>query len=171
MDCAQALDWRKWTMKDDTAGGKPGSQPRLKTILFIAIMVVAGPLGNVLLSRGMKQVRPSLWPLDQFLATAFHIFAAPSIWMGIGSLITFFLANILVLSWVDYSFVQPASSIGYGVSALLGYIILGGRIILLRWLGIAVICTGVFIVGRTAPRTTKVLPGAPKLVEAELERS
>jgi drug/metabolite transporter (DMT)-like permease len=122
---------------------------------MIAVMVVAGPLGNVLLGRGMKELGGfSLWPATAFLHTLPRILASPSIWMGIGSLLTFFIANMLVLSWADYSFVQPASSLAYGVVALLGYTMLGERVSPLRWAGIAVICLGVFVVGRTAVRTT-----------------
>ena len=55
----------------------------------------------------------------------------------------------------DYSFVQPASSLAYGVVAVLGHLMLGERISPLRWAGIAVICLGVFVVGRTHPRTTE----------------
>ncbi len=76
-----------------------------------------------------------------------------SISLGVASLLTFFLANMLVLSWADYSFVQPASSIGYGVVALLGYLMLGEPVSPLRWLGIAIICLGVFVVGQTSPRS------------------
>ena len=48
-----------------------------------------------------------------------------SVWLGVASLLTFFVANILVLSWADYSFVQPASSMAYGVVALLSIFVLG----------------------------------------------
>jgi drug/metabolite transporter (DMT)-like permease len=124
----------------------------LKTFLLIAIMVIAGPLGNTLLSKGMKQAgKLTIWPPSTALHTAFHIFGVHSIWLGIGSLMAFFLANILVLSWADYSYVQPASSVGYGVSALLGYFMLGEPVSPLRWAGIAVICLGVLIVGQTSP--------------------
>lgn len=60
---------------------------------------------------------------------------------------------MLVLSWADYSFVQPASSLAYGVVALLGYTVLGERVSPLRWMGIAIICLGVFVVTRTGLRT------------------
>ena len=73
---------------------------------------------------------------------------------GISSLITFFIAYMLVLSWADYSYVQPVSSVAYGVVALLGYLVLGEKISALRWAGIAVICLGVFVVSRTGPQTT-----------------
>lgn len=126
-----------------------------KTFLMILVMVIAGPVGNVFLSKGMKQVNPVLvWPPSQMLHSALKIFTTIPIWLGIGSLITFFVAYMLVLSWADYSFVQPASSVAYGVVALLGYFMLGERVSPLRWAGIAIICLGVFVVSRTGPRTT-----------------
>lgn len=130
-----------------------------KTYLLIAVMVIAGPVGNVLLSKGMKQAgRLAVWPPANVLHTASHIFGTPSIWLGIASLLTFFLANALVLSWADYSYVQPASSAGYGVSALLGYFALGESVSPLRWLGIAIICLGVLVVGQSNPRSLEHNP-------------
>ena len=70
----------------------------------------------------------------------------------------FFLAYICVLSWADYSYVQPASSMAYAVVALLGYLVLGEAISPLRWIGVLTICAGVFIVGHTSPRTTDSRP-------------
>ena len=134
----------------------PQKPLHLKTYLLIAVMVIAGPLGNVLLGKGMKRIgEPAIWPPLQLLHTASNIFTSASIWLGIGSLIAFFVAYMLVLSWADYSFVQPASSLAYGIVALLGYLLLGERVSPLRWAGIAIICLGVFVVGRTNPRTTK----------------
>jgi drug/metabolite transporter (DMT)-like permease len=134
----------------------PHKSLHLKTYLLIAVMVIAGPLGNVLLSKGMKHMGElPLWPPSELLHTAFRIFTSGTIWLGVASLVTFFVAYMLVLSRADYSFVQPASSLAYGVVALLGYWMLNERVSPLRWAGIAVICFGVFIVGRTSPRTTE----------------
>jgi drug/metabolite transporter (DMT)-like permease len=69
-----------------------------------------------------------------------------------------FLANVLVLSWADYSFVQPASSMAYGVAALLGYFMLGEPVSPLRWVGIVIICLGVLVVGQTSPRSPEHSP-------------
>src|ERR1700759_4048602 len=127
---------------------------QIKTFLLIAVMVIAGPLGNVLLSKGMKQAGTLVFfPLAQAPHTVLRIFSTAPIWLGIASLLTFFLANILVLSWADYSYVQPASSLGYGVSALLGSVMLSEPVSPLRWLGIAIICLGVFVVGQTSPKS------------------
>jgi drug/metabolite transporter (DMT)-like permease len=126
----------------------------LKTFLLILVMVIAGPLGNVLLGKGMKQAgRFAVWPPTEALHSALRVFGTGSIWLGVVSLLTFFLANVLVLSWADYSYVQPASSVGYGVAALLGYFMLGEPVSPLRWVGIAIICLGVLVVGQTNPRS------------------
>ncbi len=80
----------------------------LKTFLLILVMVIAGPLGNVLLGKGMKQAgRLSIWPPTEALHTALRVFGTGSIWLGVASLLTFFLANVLVLSWADYSLCSP----------------------------------------------------------------
>jgi drug/metabolite transporter (DMT)-like permease len=124
-------------------------------------MVIAGPLGNVLLSKGMKSAGTlSVWPLGLLPHTAVKVLGNGTIWLGISSLLTFFIANLLVLSYADYSFVQPATSTGYGVAALLGYLLLHEQISPLRWLGVAVICLGVLVVGRTNPRTERSNPAA-----------
>lgn len=128
----------------------------LRTYLLIAVMVVAGPLGNTLLGKGMKHIGEiSIWPPQDLLHAGLKILANGSIWLGIASLITFFIAYMLVLSLADYSFVQPASSLAYGVVAVFGYLMLGERISPLRWAGIAIICLGVFVVGRTNPKTAE----------------
>ena len=152
-----------WSPPNDTAERDRGPESlmtkqthfHLKTFLTIAVMIVAGPLGNVLLGKGMKQIgRFPVWPPSQLIQAGVSIFQSGLIWLGIASLITFFVAYMLALSWADYSFVQPASSLAYGVVALLGYWMLGEQISPLRWAGIAVICLGVLVVSRTTPRTT-----------------
>jgi drug/metabolite transporter (DMT)-like permease len=135
---------------------KPEAGLRSKTYLLIFLMVVFGPLGDVLLSKGMKRIGAlTSWaPLD-LLRFFESTFGSATVWLGIGSLLTFFIAYIVVLSWADYSYVQPASSAAYGVVALLGYLVLREAVTPMRWAGILIICLGVFIVGHTPPRTTE----------------
>jgi uncharacterized membrane protein len=144
----------------------------LKTFLMILVMVIAGPLGNALLGKGMKQAgRLALWPPADALHTALSVFGTGWIWLGVASLLTFFLANVLVLSWADYSFVQPASSMAYGVAALLGYFMLGEPVSPLRWVGIAIICLGVLVVGQTSPRSPERSPTGMDRSPTGMERS
>ena len=129
----------------------------LKTYLLILVMILAGPLGNLMLSKGMKNIGKITTrissPVDLAHVLA-RILSSGTIWLGIASLLTFFVAYMLVLSWADYSYVQPASAIAYGVVALLATLLLDEVVSPLRWAGIAIICLGVFVVGHTNPRTT-----------------
>jgi drug/metabolite transporter (DMT)-like permease len=128
----------------------------LKTYVLILFIVLFAPLGNVLLSKGMKGVGSARnWARGDVLRILVSIIASGYIWLGIGCLLTFFVAYMLVLTWADYSYVQPASSFSYVVVAMLGYFLLGETVPPLRWIGILVICVGVFIVGNTHPRTTE----------------
>jgi hypothetical protein len=124
---------------------------------MILIMVLAGPMGNTLLAKGMKRIGPvstSSWSV--VLQTLGEILSSGTIWLGIALMITFFVAYSLALSWADYSYVQPASAMAYAVVAILGVVVLHESVSPLRWLGIGVICLGVFVVGSTHPNTTEM---------------
>ena len=130
----------------------------LKTYLLILIMILAGPLGNLMLGKGMKnigKVTTKVSSPGELVHVLGTILSSGTIWLGIASLLTFFVAYMLVLSWADYSYVQPASAIAYGVVAVLATLLLGEVVSPLRWAGIAIICLGVFVVGHTNPRTTE----------------
>jgi uncharacterized membrane protein len=128
-----------------------------KTFVLILMIVIFAPLGNVLLGKGMQSVGPAThWSVGDLWPVLLKIVASGYIWLGVASLLTFFIAYMLVLTWADYSYVQPASSFSYAMVALLGYLLLGEVISPLRWLGIGMICVGVLIVGHTPPRTTAV---------------
>lgn len=130
---------------------------RTKTAALLVLMVLFGSMGDVLLSKGMKQVgsvsdlSPATLPVV-FLKT----FTSANIWLGIGCLVLFLVCDLLVLSWADYSFVSPASAGGYAVVPLLGFLLLGEAVTSVRWAGVIFICLGVVFVGLTAPRTTSV---------------
>jgi drug/metabolite transporter (DMT)-like permease len=143
----------------NAASGDPGENHhhtlRFKTVLMIFLVVVFSPIGNTLLAKGMRNAGPL--PFDTFANathSVFAIFTSPYIWLGIAALMGFFGAYTLVLSWADYSFVQPAAAMAYGVTAILGHFALHEPVTPMRWLGVIVICLGVFVVGRTPPRTT-----------------
>jgi drug/metabolite transporter (DMT)-like permease len=132
---------------------RSGPGLHLKTYLSLFVIVIFAPLGSVLLGKGMKSVgSAATWTLHDFWPIVVRILSNGYIWLGIGALLTFFVAYMLILSWADYSYVQPSTSLSYATVALLSHFFLGELISPLRWLGVFVICTGVFIVGRTSPR-------------------
>ena len=128
---------------------------QLKTIPLILISIILAPLGNVLLGKAMKGAGSfNSVRISDLAPMAFRVVTSGYIWLGIGCLLAFFVVHMLLLTWADYSYVQPASSLSYVSIAVLSYLLLGEIISPLRWLGVTVICLGVFLVGRTSPNTT-----------------
>ncbi len=122
---------------------------------MILISIILGPLGNVLLGKGMRGVGSvSGTRIGDLLPLVLRILTSGYIWLGIACLLGFFIVHMLLLTWADYSYVQPATSLSYFSISILSYLLLGEMISPLRWMGVTVICLGVFIVGRTAPNTT-----------------
>ena len=129
----------------------------LKTITLIIISIILGPLGNVFLGKGMKgfgQVASARIP--ELIHIAPRVLLSGYIWLGIACLMGFFITHMLLLTWADYSYVQPATSLSYLSISVLSYFLLGEMISPLRWLGVSVICFGVFFVGRTSTSTGAV---------------
>ena len=128
----------------------------IKTYIFILFIVFFAPLGNILLGKGMRNIGSAKdWEPQGVFHILGRILTSGYIWLGIGCLLAFFVAYMLVLTWADYSYVQPASAFSFAMVAILGYFLLGEHLNPLRWAGILVICAGVFIVGHTPPRTTE----------------
>jgi len=124
---------------------------RLKTRIFALIVVLSNAFGNCLLTLGLRQ-RPgrlALSPLEYILA----IFN-PWVALGVGLLILWLLSRMALLSWADLSYVLPVTASGYVVSAFMGLIFLKEHISTERWVGTLLIASGIFLVARTAPRTT-----------------
>jgi len=94
--------------------------------------------------------------VSDLLPVAIRVFSSPVLWLGIACLIGFFLVHMLLLTWADYSYVQPSTALAYATVAVLSYFLLGEYVSPLRWAGIGLICLGVLVVGRTAPNTTAV---------------
>jgi drug/metabolite transporter (DMT)-like permease len=128
----------------------------VKTFALILFMVSVAPLGAVSLGKGMKRIPPMAgWAPSDVFHFFFNAFTSGTVWLGIGLLIAFFIAYLVVLSWADYSYVLPASSISSLLIALLAHFVLHETVSPTRWAGVGLICLGVFVVGETPPRTTE----------------
>ena len=128
---------------------------RLKTYVMILLMILFGATGDVLLGKGMKETGGvALTSLQSIFDGLKRGFQNDFVWLGLLSLIIFFVCYLLVLSWADYSFVTPASAINYVITAYMGHAILGEAVSPTRWAGIALICLGVAFVGITPTSTT-----------------
>jgi len=131
---------------------------RVKTYILIMLMVLLSPVSNILLKKGMDQVGPMVsWTPSRVVAFFVHAFSTGAIWLAICCLMGFFVSYLLVLTWADYTFVQPSAALSNGLTAVLAFFILHEYISPIRWVGILLICSGVFVVGRTPPQTTEQL--------------
>jgi drug/metabolite transporter (DMT)-like permease len=124
----------------------------LKTLVVLALAILANGAGNLSLSYGMKSVGPPVdWTLPGLGAVLGVALSSASVIVGALLLLVFFALFLSLLSWADLSYVLPMISSCFVVSALLGHLVLGERISLVRWAGIALVSIGVLLVGRTGP--------------------
>ncbi len=129
---------------------------RAKTTIMVPLIVLFGSTGNILLSRGMKQLGAVRVASAMDLVRLFMgIFSSGWIWMGIGALLLYLGCFMVALSWADYSYVSPSSATVFAVVPLVGHFLLGEKVAPLHWVGILIICVGVGLVGHTAPSTTR----------------
>jgi drug/metabolite transporter (DMT)-like permease len=125
--------------------------------MVLAVVAVTAPLGDTLLSLGMKRAGPV--PLDN-LGMLIHAVWTPEILLGIALLIGFFASYLASLSWADLTYVLPATSIGNVIVALLARFWLNEQISPWRWIGIFLITAGVGFVTQ-GPSYTEVKKECP----------
>ncbi len=118
-----------------------------RTALFISIVVVAGQLGDLSLSRAMKTVGEikRFTPLNvlRFLGRGFRV---KWLWIGISLMAVAFFSLLALLSWANVSLVVPATAASYAVGALGAQFLLGEQVNRERWIGVIIVCIGVALV-------------------------
>jgi drug/metabolite transporter (DMT)-like permease len=120
--------------------------------LILAGVSIFAPVGDSLLSYGMKQVgNISVHDIPDLLLAITN----PWVALGIIFLLGFFASYMTALSWADLTYVLPASSLGYVLLALIARFALHERISLTRWLGIALVSSGVGFVTSGPERTSR----------------
>lgn len=103
-----------------------------------------------MLSHGMKQVgHVSLRHPQQLILALLN----PWVAIGVLLLLAFFASYTNALSWADLTYVLPATSVGYILLALVARFGLHEHISVLRWMGIALISSGVGFVARSPALT------------------
>ena len=113
--------------------------------LLLALIVLGSTFGDVYLAKGMKQIGDISVQRWRDL-----LFAPLNPWVALGTvlLIIFYLSYLASLSWADLSYIMPATTFGYVLTALCAHFMLGEAIPLTRWMGIMMISLGVgFITG------------------------
>jgi uncharacterized membrane protein len=128
---------------------------RIKTLVMVLAMVVCANAGDLLLKRGMTEIGAVGISASALSRALWMTVTSGTIWLGIIFLIGFMVSYMTVLSWADYSYVMPAGAFGYAILTLLAVVFLHESVSPKRWVGVALICVGVLLVGQTKPRTTE----------------
>ena len=138
----------------------------LRKYLVLAGVTIFAPVGDSLLSYGMKQVgNISLHDIPALLLAI----ANPWVGLGIIFLLGFFASYMTALSWADLTYVLPASSLGYVLLAFIARFALHEKVSLTRWMGIALVSCGVGFV-TSGPELTSRKPRG-RLTDTAPERS
>jgi len=126
----------------------------LKIIVMLAVAVLSQSVGNVLLSKGMKDLAgPDPMQPGQWGSTLLQAAVSPTVLAGAALFVVFFILWSIALSRADLSFVLPAVSFEVVLNVLFAKWFLLEHISPVRWMGVALISIGVVLVARSGVRT------------------
>ena len=122
----------------------------LKTFLVVLVAVVLGGVGHILLAKGMRPLGDLTESSTGRLGTmVMRVVSSPWVLVGVALQAAFFFLYLGLLSRADVSQILPLTALDYIVVALLAQWALGEGVTAVRWAGIGLITTGVFLVSRT----------------------
>ncbi|MBX7221767.1 MAG: EamA family transporter [Blastocatellia bacterium] len=115
----------------------------MMTWLLIGMVVCAGSVGDILVSRGMKQIGEvhsfNFWFL---LQTARKGLTNLSLLGGIGGMAVAFFSLLTVLTWAPVSLVEPATALCYVFNTFGARLYLNEKVDRMRWAGTLLVCVG-----------------------------
>lgn len=121
----------------------------VKYIPLILSSVLLNAFAQILLKKGMMSIGHFEFSLVQMLPMVGKVSTNLFILLGLICYVISVGIWILVLSRVEVSFAYPFLSIGYIVTAAIGYLAFGENLSDYRIAGILVICIGVFLISQS----------------------
>lgn len=116
---------------------------------LVAINIGFNVAGQLLLKHGMNRLGNFSLSLEALLPVFVRAFLSPFILLGLGCYVTGFLIWLIVLAKAEVSYAYPLISIGYVLTAVLGWWLLGENVTWLRLTGILLTCLGVFLISQS----------------------
>ena len=117
------------------------------TALMIALVVLGSSVGDVFITKGMKEIGEiSTLRLNELLPIARRVITNKHFLTGIFFMAVSFFSFLAVLSWADLSFVLPATSLSFVITTVGAKMFLRERISPIRWAGILLVCVGVALI-------------------------
>lgn len=122
-----------------------------KTVVVMLLAVTAGTIGDLLLTKGMKEMGDiSAMNLRGILSAAYQALTSPKLVVGTAMLAVFFFLWLAVLSWEDLSVALPMQALNYVLVAFLSQYFLGEIVTPLRWAGTILVCVGVILITKSS---------------------
>lgn len=121
---------------------------KMKAISMIFIAVILAVIGQIFVKLGLN----SLEPIDfssGLIQTYSRIFLTPFVLVGSFVYFLSIFFWIYSLTKVDLSFAFPFLALSYVLIAVASLVFLGEEISMLRWLGMIIICFGVYLVSKS----------------------
>lgn len=118
----------------------------MKTLLLLSSLITFSSLGEILSSKGMKQVGRVSFNLRALLGTGWRMIRNPYLACAVTSMALAFFSFISLLSYADLSFVLPLTSVTYVTNTLGARFLLKERVSRERWLGTLLVTGGVSLV-------------------------
>jgi uncharacterized membrane protein len=112
----------------------------------IVAIALASVVGDVLLSRAMKQVGDvhALWRRAGLRTVVARVLANPNLFLGIAAMAVAFFSLLFTLSWGDVSLVAPAAaSLTFIGNAFAAKIFLHEKVDRRRWIAALLVAGGV----------------------------
>ena len=139
---------------------------RIRIIALLAVAIVSQAVGNVLLSQGMKLIAgESQLTWSNWVVIFLQAVQSPSILLGVGFYVIFFVLFAAALSRADLSFVLPAISSEVVINVAFADCFLNETVSSIRWIGALLISIGVGLVVRSSPRTFGIASGQDTMAE------
>lgn len=120
-----------------------------KDLILLGVTILLNVTGQLAMKRGMTAVGVVSFEADRFVSTMGRAFSSGYVLAGIAAYGFSAMLWLGLLSRLSLSYVYPAVSLGYVVVVLISWAVLREEVPLLRWLGVLVICVGVYLVGRS----------------------
>lgn len=115
--------------------------------LILATSILLAVIGQLLMKRGM--VLFGTFPATQLLEKLIPMFLNPYVFFGFAAFGLSSLFWLIVLSRMELSLVYPLVSVAYVLVALFSFFVFKENVTMIRWIGIAVIICGVFLISRS----------------------
>jgi len=118
---------------------------KIFAILLFGLLLEA--VGVVFLSKALKQT-PALshWAVGPILHCIGAVLTNPLFWIGLALETGFFLCLLILMATSPVSFIWPLTSLGFVLTTLAAYLLLGEHVSALRWVGVILIVIGAALV-------------------------